>query len=123
MKSLMSFQQYGSETESIVILIIFGLIFLAAFISKMAGWLDNVDTVDENDSDWNLDSNVRRRHISQKVKDQVWRRDLGKCTQCGSNENLEFDHIIPFSKGGANTYRNIQLLCESCNRYKSDNIG
>ena len=123
MKSLMSFQQYGSETESIVILIIFGLIFLAAFISKMAGWLDNVDTVDENDSDWNLDSNVRRRHISQKVKDQVWRRDLGKCTQCGSNENLEFDHIIPFSRGGANTYRNIQLLCESCNRSKSDNIG
>ena len=40
-----------------------------------------------------------------------------------SNENLEFDHIIPLSKGGANTYRNIQLLCESCNRSKSDNIG
>ena len=50
-------------------------------------------------------------------------RDEGKCTQCGSNENLEFDHIIPVSKGGANTYRNIQLLCEVCNREKSDNIG
>ena len=39
------------------------------------------------------------------------------------NENIEFDHIVPFSKGGANTYRNIQILCESCNRRKSDNIG
>tara|TARA_B100001250_G_C19706414_1_gene747152 strand:- start:82 stop:417 length:336 start_codon:yes stop_codon:yes gene_type:complete len=65
----------------------------------------------------------RSRRISQNVKDKVWNRDGGKCTLCGSNEFLEFDHIIPFSKGGANSYRNIQLLCEECNRKKSDNIG
>ena len=63
------------------------------------------------------------RSISQEVKDRVWNRDKGKCTECGSNENLEFDHIIPHAKGGANTYRNIQLLCQDCNRRKSDNIG
>ena len=63
------------------------------------------------------------RRISQVVKDKVWKRDEGKCTQCGSREKLEFDHIIPHSKGGANTYRNIQLLCEKCNRTKSDKIG
>ena len=65
----------------------------------------------------------RSRRISQEVMDAVWNRDGGKCVECGSNENLEFDHIIPFSKGGANTYRNIQLLCEKCNRSKSDKIG
>ena len=65
----------------------------------------------------------RSRKISQSVKDKVWNRDGGKCVLCGSNENIEFDHIVPFSKGGANTYRNIQILCESCNRRKSDNIG
>ena len=65
----------------------------------------------------------KRHPISQKVKDQVWNRDSGKCVQCDSNENLEFDHIIPHSKGGANTYRNIQLLCEPCNRKKSAKIG
>ena len=65
----------------------------------------------------------RKRRISQATKDKVWRRDEGKCVECGSNENLEFDHIIPFSKGGANTYRNIQLLCQNCNRSKSDKIG
>ena len=65
----------------------------------------------------------RSRRISEDVRDAVWNRDGGKCVQCGSNEDLEFDHIIPFSKGGANTKRNIQLLCESCNRKKSDKIG
>ncbi len=65
----------------------------------------------------------RSRRISQKVKDLVWNRDGGECVECGSNENLEFDHIIPHSKGGANTYRNIQLLCEPCNRSKSAKIG
>ena len=69
------------------------------------------------------DKPKRSRRISQSVKDKVWNRDGGKCVLCGSNENIEFDHIVPFSKGGANTYRNIQILCESCNRRKSDNIG
>ena len=68
-------------------------------------------------------SDIRRRQISQEVKDSVWNRDGGVCVECGSNDSIEFDHIIPFSKGGANTYRNIQLLCESCNRSKSDKIG
>lgn len=63
------------------------------------------------------------RGISQQVKDLVWNRDDGKCRECGSNEKLEFDHIIPFSKGGSNTYRNIQLLCEPCNRMKTNKIG
>ena len=65
----------------------------------------------------------KRHSIPQRVKDQIWRRDGGKCVQCGSNQKLEFDHIIPHSIGGANTYRNIQLLCEPCNRSKSAKIG
>ena len=63
------------------------------------------------------------RTISQAVKDAVWRRDNGKCAQCGGNAALEFDHIVPFAKGGSNTYRNIQLLCGTCNRAKSARIG
>ena len=59
------------------------------------------------------------RLIPQDVKDKVWNRDGGKCVKCGGNERLDYDHIIPFSKGGSNTYRNIQLLCEKCNRKKS----
>jgi len=66
---------------------------------------------------------VAGRMIPQSVKDSVWRRDNGRCAVCGSQQNLEFDHIIPFSLGGSNTYRNIQLLCETCNRTKGSRIG
>jgi hypothetical protein len=64
-----------------------------------------------------------RTNIPQDVQITVWNRDKGKCVRCGSNENLEFDHIIPVSKGGSNTVRNLQLLCEKCNRLKSNKIG
>lgn len=70
-----------------------------------------------------IKSLVAGRQITQEVKDLVWNRDNGQCRECGSNQLLEFDHIIPFSKGGSNTYRNIQLLCQTCNRKKSGKIG
>ena len=62
------------------------------------------------------------RYIPANVKREVWRRDEGKCVECGSKNNLENDHIIPVTKGGSSTARNIQLLCERCNRAKSDSI-
>lgn len=64
----------------------------------------------------------RREPIPEEVRHEVWRRDQGKCIKCGSSEKLEFDHIIPFSKGGSDSARNIQLLCERCNREKTDKI-
>jgi hypothetical protein len=69
-----------------------------------------------------LQSRNSREPIPEKVREFVWRRDQGRCVQCGSNEKLEYDHIIPISEGGANTERNIQLLCELCNRQKGAKI-
>ena len=63
------------------------------------------------------------RLIPSEVKAQVWKRDKGKCVQCGSKEHLHFDHILPYSKGGTSRdVRNIQLLCARHNLQKSDRI-
>jgi hypothetical protein len=62
------------------------------------------------------------RYIPSEVRIRVWNRDGGKCKRCGAKEDLEFDHIIPVSKGGSNTENNIELLCKKCNRGKSNRI-
>lgn len=70
----------------------------------------------------NLDHN---RIIPASVKLQVWKRDNGYCQypDCNSVDNLHFDHIIPYSKGGSSLVaENIQLLCARHNLEKHDKI-
>lgn len=64
-----------------------------------------------------------RRVIPTAVKLEVWKRDGGRCAKCGITEDLHFDHIIPWSRGGSsNTVDNIQLLCRRHNLEKHDRI-
>lgn len=71
----------------------------------------------------NFENIDHTRIIPSNVKLEVWKRDKGQCVQCGSRENLHFDHIIPFSKGGSSiTAKNIQILCAKCNLSKHDKI-
>jgi hypothetical protein len=60
------------------------------------------------------------RYISTTTKKIVYTRDGGVCQCCGSSQSLEYDHITPFSCGGSSNTSNIQLLCMSCNRSKSN---
>ena len=69
-----------------------------------------------------LPDDKRREPIPDDVRVFVWNRDGGRCVKCGGRERLEFDHIIPFSMGGGSTARNLQLLCETCNRTKGAGI-
>jgi hypothetical protein len=63
------------------------------------------------------------RVIPSSVKIEVWKRDKGQCVKCGSKENLHYDHIIPYSKGGSSlTADNIQILCAKHNLEKRDKI-
>jgi hypothetical protein len=50
---------------------------------------------------------------------RVLKRDNQVCSVCNSpvrDEDVEFDHVIPWSKGGSSEDNNIRLLCRPCNR-------
>ncbi|MEV0734055.1 HNH endonuclease [Polymorphospora sp. NPDC050346] len=62
------------------------------------------------------------RAVPQHVKTQVWQRDGGACVECGATSYLEFDHVIPLSRGGATSVQNLQILCRACNLRKADRL-
>jgi hypothetical protein len=78
----------------------------------------------EEDFDQPVPENpIPRRVIPTGVKLEVWKRDGGKCVMCSAIDDLHFDHIIPFSRGGSsNTPDNIQLLCGRHNLQKHNKI-
>jgi len=80
----------------------------------------------EGDEDLSLPVRLdatRRRVIPTHVKLEVWQRDRGRCVICGATDELHFDHIVPFSKGGTSLVaENIQLLCARHNLQKRDRI-
>jgi len=55
------------------------------------------------------------------------KRQKGKCAHCGlyftEESVLEVDHVIPKSKGGKNSYDNLQLLHRHCHDEKTTNDG
>ena len=66
---------------------------------------------------------TRSRIIPTSVKLAVWKRDRGKCVTCGAQDELHFDHSLPYSKGGTSLkVENIQLLCARHNLEKSAKI-
>jgi hypothetical protein len=59
-----------------------------------------------------------RSPVPLEIRRPVFERDGGRCVECGGNFDLQYDHVIPFSLGGATTFDNLQLLCGDCNRRK-----
>ncbi len=71
------------------------------------------------------DQRKHSRSIPRDVMLKVVRRDGQICQECHQpvpNNQVEFDHIIPYSKGGTSTADNVRLLCRDCNRKKSDSL-
>lgn len=59
---------------------------------------------------------TRSRYIPAKVRQDVL--SSGKCKYCESTEKLEVDHILAFANGGTHNRKNLQALCQKCNRRK-----
>src|SRR5262249_43661026 len=64
-----------------------------------------------------------RRPIPVDVRRAVFERDGGRCAECGSSFDLQYDHVIPVALGGASTEANLQLLCAPCNTRKGATLG
>jgi hypothetical protein len=64
-----------------------------------------------------------KRFPSERLKVQVLMRDGNKCALCGitvTGDNIHFDHIQPWSKGGETVLENLQVLCETHNLAKGN---
>lgn len=64
------------------------------------------------------------RTFDQRTRRAAFERQQGRCPICGLTykiDEMEADHIVPWSKGGHTTAENCQMLCRKCNNDKSNN--
>lgn len=64
------------------------------------------------------------RAFSDIQKHRKYEEQGCKCAMCHSPfafEDMQGDHILPWSRGGKTIYSNLQMLCRHCNASKSDN--
>lgn len=68
---------------------------------------------------------MKRPNISTKVREIVRQTARNRCGFCLFQEYyslsvFQIDHLIPLAKGGRDEEENLWLVCEPCNRAKSD---
>jgi 5-methylcytosine-specific restriction endonuclease McrA len=87
-------------------------------LRRLAEQVANLEAVERN-----ITKPPSRDRIPEDVKLVVWTRDGGVCVKCGAARELQFDHVIPFARGGSNEPTNLQILCKPCNLAKRDRIA
>ena len=81
-----------------------------------------------SDRIWRDEKHLSLRAFTESQKLRAYESQGHKCPLCVANgiyteyafEDMEGDHIIPWSKGGHTTDNNLQMLCKKCNAAKSD---
>lgn len=70
------------------------------------------------------DEYITNRKIPAHIKREVFKKDNGMCTKCGSSKKLHYHHIKHFARGGKHEVDNLTLLCEDCHieEHKEDRI-
>jgi 5-methylcytosine-specific restriction endonuclease McrA len=50
----------------------------------------------------------------------IFKRDNHACQYCGSDKDLSIDHVLPRSRGGGSSWKNLVAACKPCNSRKGD---
>jgi 5-methylcytosine-specific restriction endonuclease McrA len=53
-------------------------------------------------------------------RQNIFKRDGGRCQYCGSGHDLTLDHVMPRSRGGKSSWDNLVTACKACNSKKGD---
>jgi 5-methylcytosine-specific restriction endonuclease McrA len=97
----------------------------------------NKEEMAERHSKWCKDNSLKCRLYVEKRRSlkvgsfseddikEIMKHQRGRCAYykiCGKSirNQYDIDHIIALSKGGSNLRSNLQLLCQNCNRTKSN---
>lgn len=97
------------------------------FEARIANLLEDEDVTNQKGIyEYLFDKQERHlnlRAFSQRMKQTAYEKQDGNCKKCGKHceiEEMQADHITPWSKGGKTIAENCQMLCADCNRRKSD---
>ena len=90
----------------------------ASVFQRLRDQVANFEAVEAN-----INKSASRARIPDDVKLLVWTRDGGACAKCGSQSELQFDHVIAHTHGGGDHHENLQILCRRCNLAKSDRLA
>lgn len=55
------------------------------------------------------------------TRQNIFKRDEYKCQYCGDTKELTLDHVVPRSRGGKSTWKNLVTACKFCNTKKGNN--
>lgn len=104
----------------------------ASFLKFKLGDFEIKKAIIANKKVWNKSQHTNKpkttRDIPINIRYQVLKRDNFKCKYCWKSPALEsgihlhIDHIIPYSKWWSNNIDNLQVLCQKCNIWKSDDF-
>jgi len=79
------------------------------------------------DSEYNIPAVVRlQQYINVPYRGvelsrlNIFKRDSHSCQYCGSDKDLSIDHVLPRSRGGGSSWKNLVAACKPCNARKGD---
>lgn len=60
----------------------------------------------------------RKTYLPKHIREQILKKYQHRCNVCGSQSDLQIDHIKPVAKGGKDIAKNLQILRKTCNLKK-----